>query len=520
MSAWKWDAVCLVAGALLPLAFAPWQWFPLAWIVLAPLFFVAATDREGGRRFRRGLLFGVGQFGLGLHWLLPTIATFGQMPLALAVPTWGLLVAYCALYPALFALLAGWLTGGPRFLGYCLALPLLWGLLEMLRGTAFTGFPWLSLGDSQVVGPLGGWLSVLGRSGTGVLVAALNGGIVLALGGAIRKQAQQTASAVAGILGLIVAGLGIGAHSWTVPAGPEVEAALVQGAVPQRLKWDPGRRLAILKRYRRLTRQSLDADLVIWPESALPAFPDQVQGYLDTLDAEARASGTALLVGAPERARAEGQWRQFNAVLGLGTASGRYRKRHLVPFGEYVPLRRILFFAQRFVPGQGRFFPGDRVVPLVLNGLSAGISICYEDAFAREVAVPVRKGAQLLINVTNDAWFGRTIGPAQHAQLARARARELGRPMLRVANTGLTFAADHRGQVVKAIPAGKPEVARVRIRPREGATPYQALSSGWIPALVGLALAGAALGTWRGPWPWGRRDDEGLDGSDRDKPSD
>jgi len=492
------EALCLIAGALLPLAFAPWQWYFLAWLGLIPLF-LATEDPDGWRRFRRGLLFGAGLFGVGLHWLLPTITTFGQMPLPLAIPTWILLVAYCALYPALFALIGGWL-GGPAALRMGLALPLLWGGLEMLRGAAFTGFPWLSLGDSQVAGPLAGWLAAVGRSGTGVLLAGINGGLVLALRAAIRKRTRQVLTSAMGVAGLVLAGTALGAYPWTQPVGPPLEAALVQGSVPQRLKWDPDQRGTILARYRRLTRQSLGADLVIWPESALPVFADQAQAYLDRLDRAARERGSALLVGAPERTRGEdGRIRQFNAALGLGTASGGYRKRHLVPFGEYVPLRSVLFFAERFVPGGGRFVPGSSTEPLRVNGATAGVSICYEDAFPRETAAPVRKGAGLLINVTNDAWFGLTIGPAQHAQLARARARELGRPMLRVANTGLTFAADHRGHLIEAIPPDEPGVARVRVQPRTGATPYQALSVGWIPGIVGVALVAVAAGSWRGP---------------------
>ncbi|MFB6261051.1 MAG: apolipoprotein N-acyltransferase, partial [Thiohalorhabdaceae bacterium] len=161
------DLLCLAAGLVLPLAFAPWALYPLAWAALIPLL-VASDDPRPGRRFRRGLGFGLGLFGFGLYWLLPTIHTFGHMPLALAVPTWVLLVAYCALYPALFALLGGWF-GGPTALRYALVLPLLWVGLEAVRGWAFTGFPWLSLGASQAPGPLGGWLPVAGSLGTGLV---------------------------------------------------------------------------------------------------------------------------------------------------------------------------------------------------------------------------------------------------------------------------------------------------------------------------------------------------------------
>lgn len=497
--AWGLDALCLVAGLALPLAFAPWAFYPLAWVALIPLLAVSADPRPG-RRFRRGILFGAGLFGFGLYWLLPTIHTFGHMPLALAIPTWALLVAYCALYPALFALLGGWL-GGPSPLRHILGLPLLWAGLEAIRGWAFTGFPWLGLGATQVSGPMGGWLPVVGSAGLGLIVVAVNGLLLLAgRAFAARGWAVGGGCVLAGAVVVAAGGL-LGNVSWTRAQGPSVAAALVQGNVPQAAKWDPERRRTILDRYERLTREHLNADLVVWPETAMPLFADRAAGYLNNLATDARARGTTLLVGVPEREWVGGEKRYYNSVLAVGAFQGRYRKRHLVPFGEYVPLRSLLFFAERFVPGGGTFLPGASAAPLALDGYRVGLSICYEDAFAREVAATVRRGATVLVNVTNDAWFGRSIGPAQHAQLARVRAREMGRPMLRVANTGLTFAADRRGRVLRAMPPDRPGVVRVRVRPRAGVTPYQVLAQGWLAGIlvVGLGVLGGRY--WRGPRP-------------------
>lgn len=498
------DLLCLGAGLALPLAFAPWGVYALAWVALIPLF-LATEAPTPGLRLRRGLAFGLGLFGFGLHWLLPTIHTFGHMPLALAVPVWALLVAYCALYPALVALLGGWM-GGPAGFRYAAALPLLWAGLELVRGWAFTGFPWLSLGASQVTGPLGGWLAVVGSPGVGLLVAVLNGTLLLAGRALVRRQWVPAAAWMLPVLVVVAGGVALERVPWTRAQGPMVDAALVQGHVPQVLKWDPDRQAAILNRYERLTREHLGADLVVWPETAVPLFADRATGYLNNLATDARARGTTLLVGVPEREWVDGGERYYNSVLAMGASQGRYRKRHLVPFGEYVPLRSILFFAAKFVPGDGTFVPGDSAEPLALDGYQAGISICYEDAFAREVAATVHRGATVLVNVTNDAWFGRSIGPAQHAQLARVRAREMGRPMLRVANTGLTFAADRRGRVIRTIPDDRAGVARVRVQPRAGATPYQVLSQGWLAGGLLLAVAGVLVGRWRGPVPrWLRR---------------
>ncbi|MFP4614382.1 MAG: apolipoprotein N-acyltransferase [Thiohalorhabdus sp.] len=482
------DLAYLVAGALVPLAFAPWDWYALAWVLLIPLFL--ATEIPAPRlRFRRGLAFGLGMFGAGLHWLLPTIHTFGHMPLALAVPTWALLVAYCALYPALFVLLGGWLRG-PRPWRLALGLPLLWVVLEGVRGLAFTGFPWLTLGVTQTEGPLAGLFPVVGSLGAGLPVASLNGILLLAYMARDRGILQPLAW-LTGTVAVVGAGLLAATLAWTSPSGDPLRTALVQGAVPQELKWSAERREAILERYRRLTLANLDADLVVWPETAVPLFADRVGDYLEALERKVAARGATLLLGIPERDWEDGERRNYNAAMALGAGDQPpYRKRHLVPFGEYVPLPSLLFFAERFVPGEGVFASGKSAAPLEVDGHHAGMSICYEDAFPREVAATVREGADLLVNVTNDAWFGGSIGPDQHAQLARVRAMEMGRPLLRVANTGITYAADHKGEVQERIPRDEPGVARVTVEPRTGATPYQRLSKGWLLAgvLAGLGL--------------------------------
>jgi apolipoprotein N-acyltransferase len=479
------------SGAALVLAFAPWQAFFLTWLALIPLF--AASEWPSSRaRLLAGLVFGAGLFGFGLHWLLPTVATFAQMPWPMALPVWLGLVAFCSLFPAAFAWLGGHRrTPGPGAVRYLAFLPALWLALESLRAYFLTGFPWLTLGHAQTAGPLAGLLPVVGYEGAGLAAAVLNGALL----GLLRVYRQGRRRGVAaGAVGLLLA-LGAaqalhGVH-WTRPAGSELQAALVQGAIPQAKKWDPSHRETTLERYRRLTAEHLGADVVVWPETAVPLFADQALDYLQALDRHARARGTGLLVGVPERRWRDGEKFYYNALLGLGTASGRYRKRHLVPFGEYVPLSPVLGWAERYLPGGGGFSAGASAQPLRLNGHGLGPTICYEDAFAREVRPTVTNGADVLVNVTNDAWFGPSIGPDQHAQLARIRALEVRRPMLRVANTGRTFAVDPWGRVTASLPREEPGVLRVAVQPRTGATPYSALGP-W-PAW-GLGLAGLVLG--------------------------
>lgn len=482
------------SGAALVFAFAPWHLYFLTGLLLAPLF--AAGQWSSPRaRLLAGLAFGAGLFGFGLHWLLPTIATFANMPWPLALPVWLALVAVCAAFPAAFAWLAGlsW-APAPGAVRYLAFLPALWLALESLRSYILTGFPWLTLGHAQTGGPLAGLLPLAGYEGAGLAAAVANGAL-LGLWRLARAGQRRRAFGGLAALAVVVAGVQLaGAISWTRDSGTAVRAALVQGAVPQAEKWDPANRAATLERYRRMTVANLDAEVVVWPETAVPLFADRAEEFLGDLDRHARARGTGLLVGIPERQWRDGDKRYYNALTALGSASGHYRKRHLVPFGEYVPLSPVLGWAERFLPGGGGFSAGTSAELLHLNGHALGPTICYEDAFAREVRPTVTAGAGVLVNVTNDAWFGPSIGPDQHAQLARIRAQEARRPMLRVANTGRTFATDHRGRILDDLPREEPGVLRTTVQPRTGQTPYMRLGP-W-PAW-GLAVAGLLLGVAR-----------------------
>lgn len=483
------------AGAALVLAFAPWQLFFLTGLALVPLF--AASEWSAPRaRLLAGLAFGAGLFGFGLHWLLPTIATFGNLPRAMALPVWLALVAVCALFPAAFVWAAGTRRApSPGPLRYLAFLPALWLALESVRSHVLSGFPWLTLGHAQTAGPLAGLLPLVGYEGAGLAAAVVNGAVLALWRLWAQGHYRRLAAGAAGLVVVLAASQALHGLAWTQPNGEPLRAALVQGAIPQAKKWDPDQRRATLARYRRLTLAHLDADLVVWPETAVPLFADRARDYLRDLDQRARARSTGLLVGIPEREWQGGEKRYYNSLLGYGAASGHYRKRHLVPFGEYVPLAPVLGWAERYLPAGSGFAAGTSPAPLALNGHALGPTICYEDAFAREVRPTVSAGADLLVNVTNDAWFGPSIGPDQHAQLARIRALEVRRPLLRVANTGRTFAVDAWGRVTAALPRQEPGVLRVTVQPRAGTTPYTGLGP-W-PAW-GLALAGLLAGGWAG----------------------
>ncbi len=474
------DLPALVAGLVLPLGFAPYGWYPLTVASLAVLFRLWLHSPPV-RAFRHGWIYGLGMFGGGVYWIQISIHQFGLPVLAFSVSMTALFVAFMALYPAL----AGWLSArlpcASMYRRLLLLFPALWTLIEWLRGWLFTGFPWLTLGYSQIDGPLSAY-APLGGVYSVSLAAALLAGSLAAL--SLRRWG--------GIIPfLLVGGLAwpLDSRSWTGPDGPAARVALIQGGIEQAVKWDPAQRQETIDHYLALTRPHWNLRLVIWPETAIPAFYSELQDFFQALHAAAAARGSAMLIGVPYNPPHD-QGRYYNSVIALGTGAGRYDKRHLVPFGEYIPfgdlLKPVLFFLK--IP-MSDFSRGDPVQPLInAGGIPVSVSVCYEDAFGGEI-IPALPAARLLINVSNDAWFGDSIAPHQHLEMARMRARETGRYLLRAANNGITAIIDARGRVVARAPQFVPYALTGEALPYAGATPY--VRFGNAPVL--LLLAGALL---------------------------
>ena len=470
-----------VLGAVSVAGFAPFGLYPLPLLALA----LWLLWRPGDVRpaFFHGWLFGLGLFGAGVSWVHVSIHVFGHSPLPLAIAAALLLAAFLALFPATLAALLDWWRRSET-VSLLLLFPALWLLSEWLRGQLFTGFPWLSLGYSQIDGPLAGLAPLVGVYGVGMAVAALAGALALLL-----RHRGRSGRAWGLLLFLPLAGLLLEPVAWTRPEGEPLRVSLVQGNIPQDRKWQPEERLATLERYLRMTRNEWHAadwhaQLVVWPETAIPAF----------LRREAAAADSDLLVGIPVLDRED--WRYYNAVLHVGPGEGIYYKRHLVPFGEYLPLRRWLGELLAVMPlPVADFSAGDpRQPPLQVRGVAVGPSVCYEIIFPEEVR-RMLPAAGLLVNVSNDAWFGASLGPPQHLEMARMRALETGRPLLRATNTGITAVIDHRGRLLGRAPQFRPAVVRETVQPRQGATPYVQL--GELPVLA-LALALVAVALQRG----------------------
>lgn len=487
------DIASLLAGLSLTLAFAPFNLFPLA-IVAPALLFLLWRGTTIRRAAWRGGLFGFGLFIGGVSWIYVSLHYFGHM----AAPLAGLaVVIFCfilALYPALVGALQAWLgrelSDGRYFL---LLMPALWVLGEWCRGWWFGGFPWLNLGYSQMAYPLAGMAPVLGVYGVSLLTAMSAGALAWWAGGQLAvRQARGLLLAMAGLW--LLAGLAYWIP-WVKPDGEPLRVALVQGNVPLARKWAGGQTSAILEDYVRLSRQHDKAQLIVWPEAAVPTYLDRIERqWLPRLLAEEDFRGVDFMFGVVERTDPGTGWtRLYNSVVAAGgTERQVYRKRHLVPFGEFMPLRPVFGWLLEVlhIP-MSDFSAGDGQPPqLRAAGRTLGVSVCYEDAFGEDWREALPQSS-LLVNLSEDAWFGNSLAPHQRVQIARMRALELGRPLVRAANTGPSLALDQRGKVLARTAQFQPASITVTVQPTAGSTPY--VLWGNVPTVL-FALACLLLG--------------------------
>jgi apolipoprotein N-acyltransferase len=480
------DFAAVAAGLALPFAFAPWSYWPLA--LLAPaVLFVCWRNAGPGRAAGRGFLFGFAAFLTGTWWTYISVHEFGQAPAMLA----GFLTLSLAAVMGGYYALIGWLAGRwlPRSgaLRWLVALPAAWVAIEWFRGWFMSGFPWLSLGYSQTDSLLGAYAPVLGVYGLGWICALAAGAVAAVLVEGIATRAIAVA-----VLFAVFAGAGAAGRAvWTEPAGPPIHAVMVQGAVGQDEKWlaaalEPTRQL-----YLGMTRPHWGADLVIWPEAAIPALLHEEMDFLEALDAEARAAGSELLLGILELDPVTGNY--HNVLVSLGGEPEIYRKRQLVPFGEYFP---VPAFVRRWMRLMNLpytdFAPGrPDPPPMSLAGVEIAPTICYEDAFGAQQRV-FFPASTLLVNVSNDAWFGDTRAPHQHLQIARMRSMETGRWMLRATNNGVTAVIDPRGRVTQRSRQFVPDVIETEVTPMQGMTPWLRTGDGPMAGLaIGLVLFAA-----------------------------
>ncbi len=478
--------VAFCAGAATVLAFAPAGLYPLAPFSFAVLvhLWIHASPRES---FWTGFAFGLGLFGAGASWVYVSLSQFGGMPAPVAaIATLG----FCALL-ALFTGAAGWLQArvpAGDIARACLLIPASWTLFEWLRSWVLTGFPWLSAGYAATGWPTQGYAPVAGVFGASLVTLVLAGMVWITA-----RNREGRAFAMVSFVVLVAAGEALRHVEWTQPRGAPVPVALLQGNIAQDLKFLPERYARTLETYAMLAEETR-AKLIVLPETAIPRFYDRVDpDYIARLDGAARANDGDLLLGVPFRA---GPQEFYNSVLSLGV-SGRqlYHKAHLVPFGEFVPPGFGWVMRMLEIPLSDFSRGAPEQPPLSVAGQHIAVSVCYEDAFGEEVARRLPQ-ATLLVNVSNVAWFGDSLAPSQHLQIARLRAIETGRMHLAATNTGVTAAIDRDGRVLARLPQFAEGRLEIAAQGYVGATPFVRVGDSpvvFLSVFVLLIAVGVAL---------------------------
>lgn len=479
-----YDLLAAIAGALLPLAFAPINLYFIA-VVSPVLAFVSWHGVRPVIAARRGFLFGLGMFGVGVSWVYVAIHVYGFTGAPLAALLTFLFVAFLALFPTLQAYFSVRLQQRLPLILHGLAFAMLWMFFEWLRSWIFTGFPWLNLGYSQINAPLGGYAPVFGSAGVSMLLA-----LTAAVLWQLMKQRTRFSWSMLAIIVLIwLGGWGLKSVAWSQATGKPLKVAVVQGNLPQITKWDPDKIQQRLDRYAALSNPYWGkVDAIVWPENSLTIlWQDAPRSYRDKLQQHVRQSGTDLVMGLPYANMKTGDY--YSSMLVLGKHPGVYNKRHLVPFGEYVPFASILRGLIKFfnLPMSGFSSGARHQKHLEVAGQPLAPSICYEDAFGSEL-LDFLPQATLLINGSNNAWYGDSLAPHQHLQISRMRALETSRDLIRATTTGISALVDQHGQIISRTPEFKTEVLVGQVQPRTGATPYVRMASWPVNGMMFVVL--------------------------------
>ncbi len=469
--------LALFAGSLITLSLAPYNLWPAA-ILSCCLYMGLLRKCTVHLAAWRGWLYGIGLFGTGASWIYVSIHDHGNAGVLLA----GFLTAlFCAGLASMHALLA-WIYA--RFLrdlmaGMLVGFPALWVLFEWVRSWLFTGFPWLYIGYATLDTWAEGWIPVIGVFGVSLLSAFSASCLYLAY---MRRHPQAYLVYGTMVASLWLIGWQLQEAKWVAPASATpLSVGIVQANIPQAVKWQREYYEPTLALYESMTEPLLGKDIVLWPESAIPNYYQRAQSFLDPLGQRAYERGTALITGIPWRP--EGSRAYFNSIVVLGQGSGVYHKRRLVPFGEYVPmqdwLRGIVDF---FDLPMSAFTRGNaNQIPLIAHDFRVAPFICYEIVYP-ELVRQFAQQADLMITISNDSWFGSSIGPLQHLQMARMRALENGRYLIRATNNGISAIIDERGKLLES----SPQFERISITGHAqvmlGETPFSRIGS--LPIII------------------------------------
>lgn len=461
-------------GSFAVLGFAPFYTYPTTIISLAALLYLWHKADDAKQAAWLGFFYGLGFFIAGIYWIYISLHDFGGMPWWMAGFSTFCLCAFLSLFPAV----VGWLSKRSRWL--LLSAPLLWALSEWVRSWIFTGFPWLAIGYSQTPNsPLAGFMPILGVYGVSLITAITAALFVFYL------QKCQRKLIVIALVSLWIAGALLKMVPWTSPIGEPVSVALLQGNISQDLKWEEGEAQRTLDKYLDLVTDT-KAKLIVLPETALPMLLQHVPvDYLAAFKAHAIEQGGDVLFGIVEYE----QESFYNSMLSIGSSpSQTYRKTHLVPFGEFIPLKSIFGWVYEDwlnIPLTDLSRGGFEQRPINIAGQKVAVNICYEDVFGEEIIYQLPE-ATILVNTSNDAWYGESTAAYQHMQISQARAMETGRMMLRATNTGATAFIDKDGEVLSHLPHFRTGILEGEAQGYEGSTPY-ILFGNWLFLLISFA---------------------------------
>jgi len=497
----------VAAGLSNTLAFAPYQLTMLPVFTLALLSWVLYRCQSSKKAAWFGLMYGLGWFGLGISWVHVSIATFGGMPLIASLGIMALLVVYLSLFPAL----AAWLSCHPLLnpiagnskhpIAWPLLLASCWVVAENLRSWLFTGFPWLSIGYSQTEGYLAPYAPLIGETGITFVMVFAAASLMLLV------YRHWRIALVASLL-LLASPLLNQFKGWQYQ-DQSVSVALVQGNIKQELRWVPEQELPTMKKYMQLTKPHLQQQIIVWPEAAIPQLEPLAQAYLYNLDMQAAEHHSAVITGILDYKRNDDA---YNGIVVVGKTShavssgdyfyetkNRYQKHHLLPIGEFVPFERLLRdVAPFFDLPNSSFARGDWRQPnLQANGYQLLAALCFEIAFPRQIQANFTDDTDFLLTVSNDAWFGASIGPLQHMQIAQMRALEFGRPLLRATNNGVTGIVLPDGKLQAVLPQFEDGVLAADVQLATGRTLYSKTGDWPLLTLAGLLLLGIGLYRWR-----------------------
>ena len=485
---WRGHLLALIAGTLTTLSFTPFDLWPLGLLSIA-LLYQGVRQLDGRQALWRGWYWGLGLFLSGVSWIYISIHVHGYAAPPLAALLTGGLVAGLALIPALTVWLwVRWLRPEVSPWLASLGFAALWVGQEFFRSWFLTGFPWLYQGYAHTDTWLAGWAPLGGvwlLSFITVFSACLLSEWLL-----WRRLSHGLLAAA--LLLLIWGGGGLLTHiEWTRPAGEPLSVALIQADIEQSRKWDPAHIDHTLMTYRDMSyAQHPDTDIIVWPETAVPVLSSSAMPFVQGVAANLAQQGTTLITGIPvDESDADGQMRIYNGILAAGEQPSQYLKHKLVPFGEYVPLEGLLRGLIAFFDlPMSSFSRGPlEQQPLHAAGYRLAPFICYETVYP-DFAARLAARSELLITISNDSWFGESIGPLQHLQMARMRAIESGRWMIRGTNNGVTALIDHQGRITTQIPQFQQLALQGQVQPRDGLTPWLRWGNWPLVTLMGFAL--------------------------------